>query len=92
MPGDAGGDNKVNAADLGDLAANWGQSGRSWTQADFGGDGSVNAADLGDLAANWGQTGLAPSAAPPEASVPEPASAVLFVTSVLGLLKKRRRI
>ncbi len=92
MPGDAGGDNKVNAADLGDLAANWGQSGRSWTQADFGGDGQVNAADLGDLAANWGKTGLAPSAAPPEAPVPEPASAVLFVTGVLGLLKKRRRV
>ncbi len=92
MAGDAGGDNKVNAADLGDLAANWGQSGRSWTQADFGGDGQVNAADLGDLAANWGQTGLAPSAAPPETPVPEPASAILFVTGVLGLLQKRRRV
>ncbi len=90
MPGDAGGDNKVNAADLGDLAANWGQSGRSWTQADFGGDGQVNAADLGDLAANWGQTGLAPSAAPPEAPIPEPATLTLLSLVSLAALRRRR--
>ncbi len=92
MPGDIGGDNKVSITDLGDLAAHWGNTSASWSQGDFDGDGQVNVADLGDLAAHWGQTGLAPSAAPPEAPVPEPASAVLFVIGVLGLLKKRRRI
>ncbi len=90
MPGDAGGDNKVNAADLGDLAANWGQSGRTWTQGDFGGDGQVNAADLGDLAANWGQTGLAPSAAPPEAPIPEPATLTLLSLVSLATLRRKR--
>ncbi len=92
MPGDIGGDNKVSITDLGDLAAHWGNTSASWSQGDFDGDGQVNVADLGDLATNWGKTGLAPSAAPPEAPVPEPASAVLFVIGVLGLLRTRRGV
>ena len=55
-PGDANRDGTVGLIDLGVIAANWNQSGRSWAQGDFSGDGSVTLTDLGALAANWGWT------------------------------------
>jgi hypothetical protein len=54
LPGDANGDNMVDVGDLGILAANYGQTGKTWTQGDFNGDGSVDVGDLGILAANYG--------------------------------------
>jgi hypothetical protein len=53
LAGDANRDGVVNIADLGILAANWQQAGRSFSQGDYNYDGMVNIADLGILAANW---------------------------------------
>lgn len=39
---------------MGILAANYGQSGKSWEQGDFNADGRVDVGDLGILAANYG--------------------------------------
>ena len=54
MAGDANGDGAVDVGDLGILAANYGQSGKSWNQGDFNGDKKVDVGDLGILAANYG--------------------------------------
>jgi hypothetical protein len=54
LPGDADGNGVVDVGDLGILAANYGGSGKSWSQGDFTGDGVVDVADLGVLAANYG--------------------------------------
>lgn len=90
-PGDAGGDNAVNAADLGDLTANWGSTGATWAQGDFSGDGVVNAADLGNLAAYWGWSApYPPPGEPMEASLPEPFTITLVTLGALGLLSRKR--
>jgi len=54
LPGDANGDNKVDVGDLGILAANYGGTGKSWSEGDFNYDGKVDVGDLGILAANYG--------------------------------------
>jgi len=55
-PGDANGDNVVNAVDLSILASEWGRNcGQQPCRADFNQDGIVNAVDLSILAANWGR-------------------------------------
>ena len=51
--GDANGDGRVDVADLGSLATNFGRPG-SWPQGDFTQDGMVDVADLGMLASHWG--------------------------------------
>jgi photosystem II stability/assembly factor-like uncharacterized protein len=53
LAGDANRDGRVDIADMGILAANWQQSGRSFSQGDFNYTGAVDIADLGILAANW---------------------------------------
>jgi LysM repeat protein len=54
-PGDANGDGSVDVGDLGILAANYGGSGKNWSQGDFNGDTFVDVGDLGILAAHYGQ-------------------------------------
>jgi hypothetical protein len=54
IPGDANGDEIVDVGDLGVLAANYGSSGKNWSQGDFTGNGVVDVGDLGILAANYG--------------------------------------
>jgi hypothetical protein len=49
-PADLDGDGVVGGADLGNLLANWGQSG----QGDLDGDGVVGGGDLGIMLAAWG--------------------------------------
>jgi hypothetical protein len=53
LAGDANHDGKVDVADLGILASNWQQTGRTFSQGDFTYDGKVDVADLGILASNW---------------------------------------
>jgi hypothetical protein len=48
----------------------------------------VDSTDFGAVARNWGSTGLAPSAAPLDAPIPEPATVFLLAS---GLLLLRRR-
>jgi hypothetical protein len=54
LSGDANGDGVVDVGDLGILAANYGQSGKSWSEGDFNGDSLVDVGDLGILAAHYG--------------------------------------
>jgi hypothetical protein len=54
-PGDANCDSLVDVGDLGILAANYGQSNKTWAQGDFNGDGLVDVGDLGILAAHYGE-------------------------------------
>jgi hypothetical protein len=53
LAGDANHDARIDVVDLGILATNWQQSGRTFSQGDFNYDGSVNVGDLGILATNW---------------------------------------
>ena len=85
-PGDANNDGFVDVGDLGILAYNWGQQGRSWSQANFTTpDTAVDVGDLGVLAYHWGWVGtpLAGWAAP------EPTVAILLM---LGALWWPRRV
>jgi hypothetical protein len=97
--GDATVDGAVTIADLGILAANWQQNGRSWFHGDFNYDGEVNIADLGILAANW-QAGVSGSGMDlVEAMamfdvfdgvvIPEPGS--LWLAGLAGLMMRRKR-
>ncbi len=51
---DINNDGSVGIADLTVLAANYGQSGKTFSQGDITGDGIVNIYDFSVLAANWG--------------------------------------
>ncbi|HEX4052670.1 MAG TPA: hypothetical protein VHX86_00255, partial [Tepidisphaeraceae bacterium] len=46
----------VNSIDFGDMAANFGKSGKVWDQGDFNYDGVVNSVDFGLLAGNFGKS------------------------------------
>ncbi len=56
LAGDANLDGKVDSADFGILADNYGASGAVWDQGDFNYDGKVDSADFGILAVNYGQS------------------------------------
>ncbi len=57
---DINGDGSVDVFDLSILAANYGQSGKTYAQGDITGDGTVNILDLSVLASGWGNTGSSP--------------------------------
>jgi hypothetical protein len=60
--GDANLDGRVNLQDFNRLAANFGATGRHWSQGNFDFNNVVNLLDFNKLAANFGRTGLAPDA------------------------------
>ena len=62
LVGDANNDGRVNLNDFNILAANFGQSGRDFTQGDFNYDGTVNLADFNLLAARFGVVLAGPTA------------------------------
>src|SRR5688572_25461923 len=96
--GDANLDGVVNLGDFNALAANFGQSGRTWEQGDFTEDGTVNLSDFNLLAANFGKQ-IQP--APPgstitfdfggAALVPEPVGVASLLSLVPALLARRRK-
>jgi hypothetical protein len=69
VTGDANLDRAVDTTDFNLLAANFGQSGRTFSQGDFNYDGVVDTLDFNTLAANFGKT-LAPSSAADKAAAP----------------------
>jgi hypothetical protein len=94
--GDATLDRVVNLADFNRLAANFGQSGKLWTDGDSTYDGFVNLQDFNRLAANFGLSAGPDGVVDPAdwaalaAVVPEPAAAVA-IAGAAGLLAQRRR-
>ncbi|HEX4053159.1 MAG TPA: autotransporter-associated beta strand repeat-containing protein [Tepidisphaeraceae bacterium] len=105
--GDTNLDGAVNSIDFGNMAANFGKSGKVWDQGDFDYNGTVNSIDFGLLASNFGKSASGADVALPEsdwaaldafaaanglmADVPEPASAAMMVMTGLGILTRRRR-
>ena len=55
LAGDANRDRSVNLSDFGILRANFGQSPRTFSQADFNYDGVVNLTDFGILRSQFGK-------------------------------------
>ncbi|HEX4056058.1 MAG TPA: dockerin type I domain-containing protein [Tepidisphaeraceae bacterium] len=104
--GDTNLDGVVNSIDFGNLAANFGESGKVWDQGDFNYDGTVNSIDFGLLASNFGKSaiGAAVELSPSDwaaldafaaanglmSDVPEPTGAGLLVLGAAGILAKRR--
>jgi hypothetical protein len=68
MVGDANNDGVVNLDDFNIIAANFGQSGRDYSQGDLNYSGTVNLDDFNILAANFGQTVAASTATQPTGS------------------------
>ena len=92
LSGDATFDGTVNTTDFNVLAANFGQAGRKWSQADFDFNGQVDTTDFNFLAANFGQTAPNSSAARAlGAAVPEPSTLGGFAIAGLVMLGKKRR-
>ena len=83
LPGDIDMDGSVGFADFLVLSANFGMAGGP-DAGDIDGDGSVGFPDFLVLSSNFGQSAAA-------AAVPEPATGILALFGVLGLLKFRRR-
>ena len=91
--GDANLDGKVDTLDFNALAANFGGSGKVWSQADFNFDGVVDTLDFNNLAANFGQQLPAQSPISIGATlVPEPDAMLWLVVLGLATRWRRRRI
>ena len=101
LGGDANLDGRVDVADLGLLAAHYGQAGAEWYEGDFNYSGGVDVGDLGILAAqyrNGDQDGALHSSEyvrgqypALQAAVPDPAGSGLPTAAGLALLGRRRR-
>jgi fibronectin-binding autotransporter adhesin len=105
--GDTNLDGTVNSVDFGNLASNFGKSGKVWDQGDFNYDGAVNSIDFGLLAGNFGKSAGSnadvvsaadwvaldafASANGLMAEVPEPATASILAIGAIGILGRRRR-
>ena len=84
FPGDANGDGKVDINDLTIVLANYGQTGRAWSQGCMDGDptGAVDINDLTIVLANYGATAGAAGIG----AVPEPGTLLLLGAGLVGVL------
>jgi hypothetical protein len=95
LPGDAIGNGKVDINDLTIVLANYGQTGKTWSQGAMDGDptGTVDINDLTIVLANYGAT-YGAGAGPGLAAVPEPTGlamlAALLLAVVWGLARRRK--
>ncbi len=104
--GDANLDGTVNGSDFSILATNFGTGATNWDQGNFLYESSVNGSDFAALAANFGQgdSGAATVSAGDVAAldafaaanglladVPEPAAAMILISTTVGALLRRRR-
>jgi hypothetical protein len=81
VSGDANFDDRVDVADLGLLATNYGASSdATWMMGDFSGDGRVNVIDLGLLATGYG-TGVA--------MTPEPACMGILLAGIPAVFRRK---
>jgi hypothetical protein len=83
LDGDANLDRAVDSADFNILAANFGQTGRIWSQADFNYDAATDTADFNALASNFSKTLPAPAPAGTPAASAAP-QVDLLIRDVLG--------
>jgi hypothetical protein len=94
--GDANLDGTVTTnPDFNRLAANFGLSGKLWTDGDFNYDGSVGQTDFNLLAANFGLSAGPDGPTPQDwatlaAAIPEPSLMVLVPLALLGILVLKR--
>jgi hypothetical protein len=86
---DANLDGTVDTLDFNSLAANFGGTGKVWSQADFNFDGKVDTLDFNALATNFGQSLPIQVGGSTVATVPEPA--MIAMTATLGGLCVVRR-
>ncbi|HEX4053872.1 MAG TPA: NF038122 family metalloprotease [Tepidisphaeraceae bacterium] len=105
--GDTNLDGTVNSVDFGNLAANFGKSGKVWDQGDLDYNGTVNSIDFGLLAGNFGKSASGANVELSQgdwaaldafaaangllADVPEPSSAALAVLVGLCVCARRSR-
>jgi autotransporter-associated beta strand protein len=105
--GDTNLDGTVNSIDFGNLAANFGKSGKVWDQGDFDYNGTINSVDFGLLASNFGKSAGSNAAVATAgewaaldafasanglmSEVPEPASIGMLLLGTATLLTRRRR-
>ncbi len=89
VTGDTDLNGQVNAGDLNDLGLAWQSTNDpGWGNGDFNGDDIVNAPDLNETGINWLHGTAAAAAA---TAVPEPATGVMLLISLLGLARVQRR-
>jgi plastocyanin len=95
--GDANLDGFVNLNDFNTLAANFGQTERTWEQGDFNEDGTVNLNDFNLLASNFGKE-IEPASltitfdfGAGSALVPEPIGAASLLALLPVLIRRTRR-
>src|SRR5437762_389999 len=83
LGGDANRDRTVDTVDFNYLAANFGGTGKIFSQADFNYDGIVNTSDFSILASKFGKTLCgSPTAGIASRSAPAPTQSIFFARSV----------